>query len=593
MADSDGYMASMISALQNPGTANFINPAYATPKQREQIYAYANELMKPQPVHNALQGVGELARALVGGWQGHQADVGEQAAVANAAQQWARTAGRIMAPGTEDGTMMSGRSAAVADGNNPDVGSLIDQSASKYGIDPGTARKFFGVESGLNPAAIGDNGTSFGVPQLHYTGDPKHPAMGDQFTAETGLDARDPGTTPQQIDYALKRASQEGWGAWKNTRDKLGADNFTGIGQAPIQTGRSASITAGPRGQLPASAEDIGLLMANPNISDEQKRMAVDLLRPQTHETATGQVVPSYQYQPAGAPIVNKGVLREQTPNSVPAIVSGNPQAPQNNIAPPQVPGATSVGLPGAPQTGQSPVSIFAPSSVLGQMRIGQAQTEAAAGATTHAAGASTEQYTNDLREAANFPRSSLPLTKAIPLLEHLGQTGTGVGSDAWNQAMSLLQTMRVPISDPNNIKAFDEAKKYLTDYVNQTGNSGTNDKLAAAFAGNPSVHISNAAAIDVAKTALAMQRFKQAQILSYGNQPPEGYAKHAAQFAQTMDPRAFGLDLMAPEARKALFASLPKKPDSQGRETNQERIRFLNSLQAAHDTGMVQMPGQ
>ena len=74
-----------------------------------------------------------------------------------------------------------------------------------------------------------------------------------------------------------------------------------------------------------------------------------------------------------------------------------------------------------------------------------------------------------------------------------------------------------LPGADFNGLKhdvaTYERAKKYLTDFVNQNGSTGTNDKLAAGFAGNQSVNISSAAAVDVAKSALALRRMKQAQL--------------------------------------------------------------------------------
>ena len=71
---------------------------------------------------------------------------------------------------------------------------------------------------------------------------------------------------------------------------------------------------------------------------------------------------------------------------------------------------------------------------------------------------------------------------------------------------------MGVPGIDAEGIKNFDEARKYLTQYARQNGSTGTNDQLAAAFEGNPSVGISNAAATTVAKTALSLARLQNAQ---------------------------------------------------------------------------------
>jgi len=58
---------------------------------------------------------------------------------------------------------------------------------------------------------VGDGGTSFGPFQLHYTTRGHRPALGNLFTAQTGLDARDPRTMSKQIDWALDYAQLHGW----------------------------------------------------------------------------------------------------------------------------------------------------------------------------------------------------------------------------------------------------------------------------------------------------------------------------------------------------------------------------------------------
>ena len=93
------------------------------------------------------------------------------------------------------------------------------------------------------------------------------------------------------------------------------------------------------------------------------------------------------------------------------------------------------------------------------------------------------------------------------------GPREPGPEPETRNNIISFAQSMGIPIPNPENVTKYDEANKYLVDFVNQNGNTGTNDKLAAAFSGNPSVHISNAAASDVAKTALALRRIKLAQV--------------------------------------------------------------------------------
>lgn len=111
-------------------------------------------------------------------------------------------------------------SAGPASGNTAGATeAYIRQAAIARGIDPNVAVAVARSE-GLN-RYTGDFGSSFGPFQLHYGGVDRTPGhgnagagLGDAFTSSTGLDARDPATTRQQVDYALHYAMQHGWGPW-------------------------------------------------------------------------------------------------------------------------------------------------------------------------------------------------------------------------------------------------------------------------------------------------------------------------------------------------------------------------------------------
>ncbi len=66
---------------------NFVNPAYASPQQIASLREYAKQLMTDQPVHHWAQGIGNIARALMGGYEAHQADIQEQQANAGLSQE--------------------------------------------------------------------------------------------------------------------------------------------------------------------------------------------------------------------------------------------------------------------------------------------------------------------------------------------------------------------------------------------------------------------------------------------------------------------------------------------------------------------------
>jgi len=118
---------------------------------------------------------------------------------------------------------------------------FIREEAVKRGIDPDIAVRVAESEA-LNafdpdqPDRGGDEGSSFGLYQLHYKGmSPSMPnaGLGDEFTRLTGLDARDPSTWKDQVKFSLDWAGKKGWGSWMGAK-KAGIPDFAGIsGKSP------------------------------------------------------------------------------------------------------------------------------------------------------------------------------------------------------------------------------------------------------------------------------------------------------------------------------------------------------------------------
>lgn len=121
-------------------------------------------------------------------------------------------------------------------------GAIVDyirQAAVKAGIDPDIAVRV-AMSEGLN-TYVGDNGTSFGPFQLHYGNGGKgfnQRGLGNAFTDQTGLDARDPSTVKQQIDFALANAAKSGWGQWYGAA-KVGIGAWQGINNGPNMAART------------------------------------------------------------------------------------------------------------------------------------------------------------------------------------------------------------------------------------------------------------------------------------------------------------------------------------------------------------------
>lgn len=281
------------------------------------------------------------------------------------------------------------------------------------------------------------------------------------------------------------------------------------------------------------------------------------------------------------------------TINTVGDLVTGDPKSIKNGIATARSmavdPGTLVSRVQGPPGPQNQPTSI-PQTTAIRQGQISVAPPPGVAEAQTATGQGSGEALNAARQRSFNYRQEVFPLEQAIPALEKLGKTGTGPGTEETNHIKSFLQSAGVPGFDADKIKTFDEAKKYLTDFVNQNGNTGTNDKLAASFAGNPSVGISNAAATDVAKSALALRRMKQAQLVEFEKSglPDSEYAKWAGHWQLNHDPRAFGFDMMTPAQRKNVLASFPEGKDG----SVGPRDLFKLQVQQAHQAGIISPRG-
>ena len=338
-------------SLAIPNTPNFINPAYATPQQRAQLYQYANALMQPEPIKNGWQGLASMARALIGGYASGQADRAEQGGTYADQQRQqiinqASGANSALAPSGATAAPPSPPPAApgpVATGSPgyPDgatAQSYAAQVAPKYGIDPKTAAAMVGAEYSDGSKYAGDGGSSFGPLQLHYAGiNPKMsgPGLGDTFTAATNLDAKDPKNWQATIDYGLADAAKEGWKPWATSRDKLGFSNFTGIGSPP-------ATPATP--DQSAAAADIAA-------RERAAGTAGNLTQAQATAIATGQSPPA-----SGSPVDRLAA----------GLIPGTNGGMGVNSAPPAIAASPPLPPPRPPGLGYAPASVPPPIAAIG-----------------------------------------------------------------------------------------------------------------------------------------------------------------------------------------------------------------------------------
>ena len=201
---------------------------------------------------------------------------------------------------------------------------------------------------------------------------------------------------------------------------------------------------------------------------------------------------------------------------------------------------------------------------------------------------ASSDAYSvarNDVGSPTGSAARIFQLNKALTGLQ--GST-TGAGTEWQNDIQNFVITNaptlgKVAGIDPATVANYDEAQKYLTAYASgQAGAMGpkTDQQLSTALTANASTHISNLAAQDVVKANIALERMRQAQVATFqkqGGQPGE-FLDSSDEWNKNIDPRAFAVDLMAPDKLSKMYAGLK----------GNEKQKFLDSLRIAINSGVI-----
>lgn len=193
------------------------------------------------------------------------------------------------------------------------------------------------------------------------------------------------------------------------------------------------------------------------------------------------------------------------------------------------------------------------------------------------------------LARAGNFGQEIFPWQQALDKLKNLGAGGTGPGSKGRQEFESFLYSASPAISqmlgvDPQKVKNYAEAEKYLTNATQQRAASfgaHTDLGLSTALTGSPSVHINDLAAADVTRAAIGLRRMEHVQTLANASDPVN-YASNISKFAAKQNPAAYMIDVMTPEQVARLNSTL-KGP---------ERDKFNKSLALAIKYGVVTPPG-
>ena len=201
---------------------------------------------------------------------------------------------------------------------------------------------------------------------------------------------------------------------------------------------------------------------------------------------------------------------------------------------------------------------------------------------------AAGQQYSGDLQAAAASQPAQVALRKVV---DTLPTTPIGPGTQAVNNWRSFVLS-QLPVLAPLipggvtqaqvQTAKVNELQKYMVQIAGagaaQYG-AGTNEKLAFATSGNPHISMDNLSALDVSRMNLALQRAQNAKpyLFSTTKEDPGQYSDFASNYARTVDPRAFMLDLLSIPERDKLLSTIT---------TPSDRAKFQRGVQAAEAAG-------
>lgn len=349
------------------------------------------------------------------------------------------------------------------------------------------------------------------------------------------------------------------------------------VGQSSQRTGQIRPTGGLIPNQLPVTQPEVNQDPNSPNYGQPGVRGVVPPVAPQgmTQRPGgfVGEVVQGLPVQ--SAPIVPTPIPTTREPSS---RNGGLPVAPPS-VAPPVAPGAGSDMTPderGIPPAGGFVATGLPPG-------VAEARQVSTAAGGTHLA--------EDRNAATAKLQGIIPMRQALQLLP---QIATGVGTPTYNQARAALINLGVIQANQNDPTViYQEVNKLLSRYVGSSPLAQRSDaSQALAQSGNPNVATQlNPALTKVAREAVALDRIQAAMPLSYGNRGAEGYAAYRASFPQSVDERAFSIDLLPPEDRSALIAKMRNYRTNGTAAQKREEARFRKSLEMAHDLNLVSMP--
>ena len=385
-----------------------------------------------------------------------------------------------------------------------------------------------------------------------------------------GVAAGMPASALAEIDrIAALPKDQRKLEAWKHLSGQMGASYNLGVGGFPTPTvtqfgGTSAPVTIQPGTPYGPPTMTVGGGVAH---TQDPATYYVPQESPILYD-ANGQVTtdPTKAVRKVDRVVPRGPAMGAPPPGSVGGPPSGGgppAAAPPGALPPGAPPPPPGTRLQGGRFVAPAPAPNAAPPPAPSQPPAAGVVTGLLTGPEVDAA----TQHASDARaKSLGYQRDIQPIEGAITALSgadtgRASETLNNIRANIQDITPSFLQRMLpTSLTDPEARKAFEEANKYLTQMQLQAPGGARSDVgSATAGAATPSVHISNAAAREVALAVLAQRRLEQSGTLLFNQsgKPGAEFDRHMGAWNTQADPRAFIVDKMTPDERAAYVKGL------------------------------------
>lgn len=326
-----------------------------------------------------------------------------------------------------------------------------------------------------------------------------------------------------------------------------------------------------------STQEKVNNLYGSPGSSNNGQTVTPTITSPMIAGGAPRQTgLPIQQQIPPNQPVINNGVETLQGPTP--------PVTPPGTVALP-----TPLALPVArnPSAGNNfGTSTASPNSVV------QDRYPAPSGPTVGQSplfGEGLKAYTADQSEASNRMMAAKPAIQALPLMQTKGFL-SGPGTEGFTKGVAALKSWGlIDTADENDPTAIrQEVNKKLAAYVSSSPVGQRSDAAQSLKeAASPSAKVQILPAlVKLTKDAVALDRIQAAMPNAFKGVNYENYVKHRGTFPQSVDEKAFTLDLEPEEKTQKLVKDMALKEQSKDTKERAEAAKFFKSLRIAKEQG-------